>query len=252
AFTEKEVHNSTNYGSQRQQGKEKITFNPEIPPFEGGENLGSIFAAAQAEMEAEPSSSATTNPSKRPRSNTTSSLRNYQPEQDPGHYWSRRYLKKVREYPSDMTFHNFAMIFVGFLGELQTDYTTKCDTLQETMMVLADTHQKMADAINRSSLDVHGITGMLKSYNITQQFDHINDAIMAMQFKLSSPEFRNLGKKNTPSPGASGSIPEPTPPPPPPPPPLPPPPPPLQKWAQDRKSTRLNSSHLVISYAVFC
>ena len=37
-----------------------------------------------------------------------------------------------------MTFHNFAMIFVGFLGELQTDYTTKCDTLQETMMVLVD------------------------------------------------------------------------------------------------------------------
>src|SRR5205807_8221134 len=24
------------------------------------------------------------------------------------------------------------------------------------------------------------------------------------------------------------------------------------KWGQDRKSTRLNSSHLVISYAVFC
>src|SRR5437588_990734 len=95
------------------------------------------------------------------------------------------------------------------------------------MMVLADTHQKMADAINRSSLDVHSITGMLKSYNITQQFDHINNAIMAMQFKLSSPEFRNLGKKNTASPGASVSTPEPTPPPPPPPPPphLHPPPP---------------------------
>src|SRR2546426_6966722 len=28
---------------------------------------------------------------------------------------------------------------------------------------------------------------------------------------------------------------------------------PMAKWvAQDRKSTRLNSSHLVISYAVFC
>src|SRR5256885_2706987 len=26
----------------------------------------------------------------------------------------------------------------------------------------------------------------------------------------------------------------------------------LQQWDQDRKSTRLNSSHLVISYAVFC
>src|SRR5256885_11719083 len=26
----------------------------------------------------------------------------------------------------------------------------------------------------------------------------------------------------------------------------------LQRFAQDRKSTRLNSSHLVISYAVFC
>src|SRR2546426_5648947 len=25
-----------------------------------------------------------------------------------------------------------------------------------------------------------------------------------------------------------------------------------QPWARDRKSTRLNSSHLVISYAVFC
>src|SRR5437588_11690809 len=101
-----------------------------------------------------------------------------------------------------MTFHNFAMIFVGFLGELQTDYTTKCNTLQETMMVLADTHQTMADAINRSSLDIHGITEILKSYNIIQQFDHINNAIMAIQFKLSSPEFRHLGKKNTTSPGA--------------------------------------------------
>src|SRR5205085_10809401 len=106
--------------------KKNITFNPEIPPFEGGENLGSIFAAAQAEMEAEPSSSATANPSKQPRSNTTSSLRDYQPEQDPGHYWSRRYLKKVRKYPSDMTFHNCAMILVAFLVKLQTDYTTKC------------------------------------------------------------------------------------------------------------------------------
>src|SRR5688500_19501695 len=28
--------------------------------------------------------------------------------------------------------------------------------------------------------------------------------------------------------------------------------PPHSKWALDRKSTRLNSSHLVISYAVFC
>src|SRR5437588_4602103 len=129
-------------------GKKKITFNPEIPPFEGGENLGSIFAAAQAEMEAEPSSSATAKSSKRPRSNTTSSLRDYPPEQDPGHYWSRRYLKKVRNYPSDMTFHNLAMIFVGFLGELQTDYITKYDTLQETMMVHAESHLKMSDAIN--------------------------------------------------------------------------------------------------------
>src|SRR2546426_7508159 len=25
-----------------------------------------------------------------------------------------------------------------------------------------------------------------------------------------------------------------------------------QRWSEDRKSTRLNSSHLVISYAVFC
>src|SRR5256885_8952677 len=25
-----------------------------------------------------------------------------------------------------------------------------------------------------------------------------------------------------------------------------------RRWAEDRKSTRLNSSHLVISYAVFC
>src|SRR5437588_10758861 len=108
-------------------GKKKTIFNPEIPPVEGGENLGSIFAAAQAEMEAEPSSFATANLSKRPQTNTTSSLRNYQPEQDPGHYWSCRYLEKVRDYPSDMTFHNFAMIFVGFLGELQTDYTDTGD-----------------------------------------------------------------------------------------------------------------------------
>ena len=50
--------------SKGNKGKQKITFNPEIPPFEGGENLGSIFAAAQAEMEAEPSSSVTANPSK--------------------------------------------------------------------------------------------------------------------------------------------------------------------------------------------
>src|SRR2546426_2400839 len=28
--------------------------------------------------------------------------------------------------------------------------------------------------------------------------------------------------------------------------------PPLSVWKRDRKSTRLNSSHLVISYAVFC
>src|SRR5690242_21327562 len=28
--------------------------------------------------------------------------------------------------------------------------------------------------------------------------------------------------------------------------------PPDSKWAQDRKSTRLNSSHMSISYAVFC
>ena len=48
------------------------------------------------------------------------------------------------------------------------------------MMVLAETHQKMADAINQSSIDVHGITGLLKSYDITKQFDHINDAIMAI------------------------------------------------------------------------
>src|SRR5256885_12625672 len=26
----------------------------------------------------------------------------------------------------------------------------------------------------------------------------------------------------------------------------------LESWSEDRKSTRLNSSHLVISYAVFC
>src|SRR5437868_12651759 len=26
----------------------------------------------------------------------------------------------------------------------------------------------------------------------------------------------------------------------------------LQRWAEDRKSTRLNSSHVSISYAVFC
>src|SRR5256885_12515398 len=26
----------------------------------------------------------------------------------------------------------------------------------------------------------------------------------------------------------------------------------LEQWPEDRKSTRLNSSHLVISYAVFC
>src|SRR5437660_3313979 len=97
------------------EGKKKITFIPEIPPCEGGENLGSIFAATQAEMEAEPSSSATANPSKRPRSNTTSSLCDYQAERDPGHYWSRRYLKKVREYPSNITFHKFTMIFMGFL-----------------------------------------------------------------------------------------------------------------------------------------
>ena len=129
-------------------GKKKITFNPEIPPFEGGENLGSTFAAAQAQIEVEPSSSATANPSKRPQCNTTSSLRDYQAEQEPGHYLNCRYLKKVRDYPSDMIFHNFAMIFVGFLGELQTDYTTKCDALQETMMFLVDTHQKMTDAIN--------------------------------------------------------------------------------------------------------
>src|SRR5437588_195447 len=44
-------------------GKKKTTFNREIPLFEGGENLGSIFAAAQAQMEAEPSSSMTANPS---------------------------------------------------------------------------------------------------------------------------------------------------------------------------------------------
>src|SRR5256885_5390306 len=31
-----------------------------------------------------------------------------------------------------------------------------------------------------------------------------------------------------------------------------PPPSPRHVWVQDRKSTRLNSSHLVISYAVFC
>src|SRR5205807_10277035 len=72
-------------------GKKKITFNPEIPPVEGDENLGSIFAAAQAEIEAEPSSSATTNPSKRPRSNTISSLCDYQPVQDPFLAASHRY-----------------------------------------------------------------------------------------------------------------------------------------------------------------
>src|SRR5256885_11698523 len=32
----------------------------------------------------------------------------------------------------------------------------------------------------------------------------------------------------------------------------PPPPRRSSRWARDRKSTRLNSSHLVISYAVFC
>src|SRR2546426_4323371 len=44
-------------------------------------------------------------------------------------------------------------------------------------------------------------------------------------------------------------------PPPPPPPSKGSPPPPLavmKPWPSDRKSTRLNSSHLVISYAVFC
>src|SRR5436853_7160287 len=115
-----------------------------------------------------------------------------------------------------MTFHNFATIFLGFLGELQTDYTIKCDGLQETMMILAEIHQKMGDAINRVGLDMHGITGLFKAYNITNEFDQVNRAIAGIQCKLSTPEFHNLSRK-TPTPAASGSTPEPTPPLPPPP-----------------------------------
>src|SRR5947209_9391410 len=109
------------------------------------------------------------------------------------------------------------------------------------MMILAETHQKMGDAINQVGLDMHGITRLFKAYDITNEFDHINRAIAEIQCKLSTPEFRNLSRK-TPRQEASGYTPEPTPLPlPPPPPPPPPSPPPIKAWAQVVRKTKMKA-----------
>src|SRR5947209_1346021 len=79
------------------------------------------------------------------------------------------------------------------------------------MMILAETHQKMGEAINRVGLDMHGITGLFKAYNISHEFDNINRAITEIQSKLSIPEFHNLRRKKSPTSEVPGYIPEPPP-----------------------------------------
>ena len=127
--------------SHREKGKKKATFNPEIPPFQG--NIPSSPPAVEA-------TPFLPSPVKRPRSNTTTSLRDFTPELDPKQYWNQRLLaeRKKGSAKGEFTTTLLTTCLVEFLAEIHTDYTNKCSQLSEHINTLQDENATMAAAIN--------------------------------------------------------------------------------------------------------
>ena len=103
--------------SSRDKGKKKTSFNHEIPPFE------EIFPSSPPGVE-----QTLRRPTKRPRSKTTTSLRDYTPELDPKEYWTQRLLEE-REKCSKSGEFSITLLTTclkNFLAEIQKDYTNNC------------------------------------------------------------------------------------------------------------------------------
>ena len=130
--------------SSREKGKKKSTFNPAIPPFEG------ILSSPPPAAEAGPF---LPSPVKRPRSNTTTSLRDYMPELDPEQYWNQRLIEARKKSSSNgaFTIQLLTTCLTNFLAEIQKDYTNKCVQLSEHINTLQDENATMAAAINSLS-----------------------------------------------------------------------------------------------------
>ena len=125
--------------SSRDKGKKKTTFNPEIPPFE------EIFPSSPPGIEPTLPS-----PTKRPRSETTTSLRDYTPELDPKQYWTQWLLEERKKSSKSGKFSITLLItcLTNFLAKIQKDYTNKCVRLSEQINTLQDENSAMAAAIN--------------------------------------------------------------------------------------------------------
>ena len=127
--------------SSRDKGKGKTTSNPEIPPF-------------QAEFRSSPPVEqelpfAPHNTAKRPRSNTTTSLRDFTAEMDPKEYWFRRLGEARKKNPrGEFTITILTTCLTEFLAEIQRDYTNRCSKLSEHINTLQDENATMAAAIN--------------------------------------------------------------------------------------------------------
>jgi hypothetical protein len=123
-------------------GKKKATFNPEIPPFQ------TEFRSSPPVEQELPF--APHNTAKRPRSNTTTSLRDFTAEMDPKQYWYRRLMdsRKKGSSKGEFTITLLTTCLTDFLLEIQQDYTNKCSQLSEHINTLQDENATMAAAIN--------------------------------------------------------------------------------------------------------
>jgi hypothetical protein len=127
--------------SRGNKGKKKTTFHPEIPPFHG--------SGAGASSAAEAASSS----SKRPRSDTISSLPAFQPEGDPLTYWKRRFQTESQKKP-DASGKELIEIFSTFLADIQKDYTQRCDTLIAHIVTLAEANKEVVLEITHLAEEV--------------------------------------------------------------------------------------------------
>jgi hypothetical protein len=182
-FKEKEVCRTTfTMSSRGNKGKKKTTFNPEIPPFHGS-GAGTSSAAE-----------ATSSSSKRPRSDTTSSLPAFKPESDPLTYWKWRFQTESHKKP-DASGKELIEIFSTFLADIQKDYTQRCDTLTAHIVTLAEANREVTSEITHLAEEVSNFMEEAHDDFITKvDFHHslgpLEGDISSMQGRLSSPEWR--------------------------------------------------------------
>jgi hypothetical protein len=224
--------------SRGNKGKKKTTFNPDVPPFKWSEipddNTGIGIIA-------------TPSTSKRPRSDTTSSLPAYKPESDPLTYWKTRLQKECPKEPGAST-KDLLSTFANFLADIQKDYTQRCDTLTAHIVSLVDATREASSGVTQLAGQLSTFSADVYEDFLTKDDYHhhltsLENDIVSVNERFSSPEWRErsappeLPRDETPK-----STFESSPPPPPPPPKTSNTQPAIPSWAQVAKKPRKKST----------